>query len=308
MVPVDPMTRVWDPGRPVDPRGTLAVHRRGAGDPTHRTPPDGAVWRTARTPEGPVTVRLTVRRGDGVVEAQAWGRGAAWVLDAVPAWLGEADLEDGFAPAHPVLRRVRARTRAWRIGRTGLVLEALLPAVLEQKVTGAEARRGWRTLLHRFGTPAPGPAPAGMRVVPTPAEWASLPSWEWHRAGIGPQRARTAARAALVAARLEEVAGMCGEEADRRLRSVPGVGVWTAAEVRQRALGDVDAVSVGDFHLCRQVGWVLAGEERADDARMLELLEPYRGHRYRVCRLVELSGLAPERRGPRLAPRDFRAM
>jgi 3-methyladenine DNA glycosylase/8-oxoguanine DNA glycosylase len=308
MVPVDPIIRAWDPGRPVDPRGTLAVHRRGAADPTHRTTPDGAVWRTARTTDGPATVRLSARRADGVVEAQAWGPGAAWVLDAVPAWLGDADDGDGFDPGHPVLRRVRTRTRAWRIGRTGLVMEALVPAVLEQKVTGAEARRGWRTLLARFGTPAPGPAPAGMRVVPTPTEWAAVPSWEWHRAGVGPQRARTAVRAALVAARLEEVAGMPVEEADRRLRSVPGVGAWTAAEVRQRALGDVDAVSVGDFHLCRQVGWVLAGEERADDARMLELLEPYRGQRYRVCRLVELSGLAPERRGPRLAPRDFRAI
>lgn len=304
---MDPIIRVWDPGRPVDPRGTLAVHRRGAADPTHRTTPDGAVWRTARTPDGPATVRLSARRADGVVEGQAWGRGAAWVLDALPAWLGDAD-DDGFDPGHPVLRRVRARTRAWRIGRTGLVMEALVPAVLEQKVTGAEARRGWRTLLVRFGTPAPGPAPAGMRVVPTPAEWAAVPSWEWHRAGVGPQRARTAVRSALVAARLEEVAEMPVEEADRRLRSVPGVGAWTAAEVRQRALGDVDAVSVGDFHLCRQVGWVLAGEERADDARMLELLDPYRGQRYRVCRLVELSGLAPERRGPRLAPRDFRAI
>lgn len=308
MVPVDPTIRRWAPGRPLDVRGTLAVHRRGAGDPAHRVTPDGSVWRTARTPDGPATVRISLRRPEAVVEAAAWGPGAGWALEAVPDWLGAGDDADGFDPVHPVLREVHRRLPGLRIGRSGLVMEALVPAVLEQKVTGMEARRGWRTLLLRHGEPAPGPAPAGMRVVPAPEQWAGLPSWEWHRAGVGPQRSQTLVRAARVAGRLEQAVSMAGDDAERRLRSVVGVGRWTAAEVRQRALGDPDAVSVGDFHLSRRVGWVLAGEERADDERMLDLLEPYRGQRYRVCRLVELSGLAPQRKGPRFAPRDYRAM
>lgn len=305
--------REWSPGWSPDVHGTLAVHRRGAADPTYRRTPDGAVWRTARTPEGPGTLRIGVRRPDRAVEAVAWGPGAGWLADALPEWLGAADDPSGFDPDHPALR---AAWRRWgagrlgrtRLGRTRLVMEALVPAVLEQKVTGLESRRSWRALVARHGEPAPGPAPEGLRVVPEPSAWAALPAWEWHRAGVGPQRARTVARAAVVAARLEEAAVLPAAEADARLRAVPGVGVWTAAEVRQRAMGDPDAVSVGDYHLPRWVGWVLAGEERADDDRMLELLEPWRGHRYRVCRLVELSGRAPPRRGPRLAPRDYRAL
>lgn len=282
--------RWWRPGRPVDLAATLAPLRWGAGDPTFRVTPDGAVWRTARTPAGPGTLRLLASRRAGAIDAVAWGRGAGWLLDAVPSLLGDDDDPAGFVPEHPLLRATARRFPGWRLPRTGLVFEALVPAVLEQKVTGAEARRSWRELLSRFGEPAPGPAPRGMFVVPPPEAWALVPSWEWHRAGVDGCRSRTVVRAARVAARLEETAGMAGEEADRRLRTLPGVGVWTAAEVRQRAHGDPDAVSVGDYHLPRLVGCALAGEP-VDDAGMLALLAPYAGHRYRAVRLVELSGV-----------------
>jgi 3-methyladenine DNA glycosylase/8-oxoguanine DNA glycosylase len=300
--------RVWRPGRPVDVNGTLGVHCRGRGDPVHRITADGAVWRTCRIGDSPTTVRVISRAACGEIAATAWGAGAPAVLDALPDWLGADDDLAGFSPAHPLLARAARRHRGLLVGRTGLVMEALVPAVLEQKVTGMEAWRGWRTLLLRFGDPAPGPAPDGMRVVPTPQRWASLPSWEWHRAGVGPNRSRTVVRAARLATRLEEVTAVSADEAERRLRTVPGVGAWTAAEVRQRALGDPDAVSVGDFHLPRLVAYSLAGEERADDDRMLELLEPYAGHRYRACLLLARAGVMPPRRAPRLPVRDFRRM
>jgi len=199
-----------------------------------------------------------------------------------------------------------ARHRGARVGRSGRVLEALIPAILEQKVVGAEARRAWHYLLRRFGQPAPGPAPAGMRVFPDARTWAQIPSWDWHRAGVEPGQAATIAGAARVAARLEEILTMPAGDADRRLRSLPGVGPWTSAEVRQRACGDADAVSVGDYHLPGVVGWALAGRI-VDDDGMLQLLAPYAGHRYRATRLVELSGAHPPRRGPRLALREYRA-
>ena len=300
--------RVWRPGRPVDVAGTLGVHWRGHRDPAHQITPDGAVWRTCRTADGPATVRVTVRPADGEVTATAWGPGAPNTLDALPQWLGADDDPAGFRPAHPLLARAARRHAGLLLSRTGLVMEALVPAVLEQKVTGREAWRGWRALLLRFGDPAPGPAPDGMRVVPTPRRWASLPSWEWHRAGVGPNRSGTVVRAARLATRLEDVKDLPGGEAERRLRTLPGIGAWTAAEVRQRALGDPDAVSVGDFHLPRLVAYNLAGEERADDDRMLELLEPYAGQRYRACLLLARAGVMPPRRAPRLPVRDFRAM
>ena len=305
------LTGRWQAPFRVDLARTVGVHRRGTGDPAFRVEPSGAVWRTSRTPHGPATLRITADRatgpGDGTtVLAWAWGPGATWVLGALPALLGADDDRTGFQPAHPLLAEMDRRYAHLRIGRSGRVFEALVPAVLEQKVVGAEARRAWRTLMLRYGEPPPGPAPPGMRVFPPARTWARIPSWAWHRAGVEGVRARTVIGAAHVAERLEEIVGMTAAEADLRLRSLPGIGPWTSAETRQRACGDSDAVSVGDVHLPGAVGWALAGR-KTDDAGMLELLAPYAGHRHRAARLVVLSGRRPPRRGPRMAPRDYRA-
>jgi 3-methyladenine DNA glycosylase/8-oxoguanine DNA glycosylase len=312
--PAEGLARRWLAPFPLNVLSTLGVHRRGRGDPAFRVDDAGAIWRTSLTPSGPGTLRLTARpagtgqtAGSPDVLASAWGPGAGWLLEELPAMLGALDRPQDFAPAHPLLRELAARHSGWRIGRSGRVLEALVPAVLEQKVVGVEARRAWRLLLTRFGEPAPGPGPAGLRVFPSPEVWATLPSWEWHRAGVEAVRARTIAAAAAVAGRLEEITAMPAGQADARLRSLPGIGPWTSAETRQRACGDADAVSVGDYHLPSLVGWALAGRI-TDDPGMLELLAPYPGHRYRVTRLIEMSGLAPPRRGPRLAARDYRAL
>jgi len=319
-----PLTRDWRPPFPVDVRTILAVHRRGPRDPSFRIDSTGAIWRTSLAPAGPGTVRVVSRRiaaaaadapgGPGraadqpatLITATAWGPGASWLLEMLPALLGAQDEPETFAPVHPLLREVARRHRGLRVGRSGRVLEALVPAVLEQKVVGLEAHRAWRTLLLRFGAAAPGPAPAGMRVFPAPATWAAIPSWEWHAAGVEAVRARTIAGAARVPGRLEEILAMEPASADRRLRALPGIGPWTSAEVRQRACGDADAVTVGDYHLPGAVGWALAGHV-VDDAGMLRLLAPYAGHRHRAARLVELSGIRPPRRGPRMALRDYRA-
>jgi 3-methyladenine DNA glycosylase/8-oxoguanine DNA glycosylase len=294
----------------VDVRLTLSVHRRGAHDPTLRIEPSGEIWRTCLSPAGPATLRLSACRDGPVpspgtrIRALAWGPGADWLVSAVPDLLGILDNPEDFRPVQPTLSELARRLAGLRIGRTSRVLEALIPAVLEQKVVGREARRAWRRLVTWYGSPAPGPAPAGMGVMPSPEAWLAIPFSDWHRAGVEPVRARTIAAAVRRAGRLETVAGLPGAEADRMLRSLPGVGPWTAAEVRQRACGDADAVSVGDYHIPTLVGWALAGAP-ADDGRMLELLAPYAGHRYRVTRLLELGGQAPPRRGPRLSARDY---
>jgi 3-methyladenine DNA glycosylase/8-oxoguanine DNA glycosylase len=295
--------REWRAPFPLDLRLTLSPHYRGPGDPAYRIDEAGTVWRTSLTPDGPGTIRIVP--GAGPVTAQAWGPGADWLLDGLPALLGAGDDPSGFDPAaHPVLRDAARRHPGFRIGRTGRLLEALVPAILEQKVVTLEAHRAWRTLLAQYGTPPPGPAPRGMRVFPPPSTWRSIPTWDWHKAGVEGVRAQTIIRACTVASSLERLLDSGG--ASRKLRTIPGIGVWTAAETLQRAAGDPDAVSVGDYHIPRTVGWALAGRDRTDDAQMLELLRPYQGHRYRVTRLIELSGLHPPRRGPRMSVRDYR--
>ncbi len=295
--------RRWRPDFPLDLARTLLPLRRGPADPSYRTTGDGAVWRASRTPAGPGTLRMAARAGE--VEARAWGPGAQWLLDQLPALCGAADDPSGLVLPPGPLRDAQRRNADVQLGRTGLVLESLVPAILEQKVTSDEAYRSWRTLLRDFGTPAPGPA-EGMRVAPSAREWALLPSWEWHRAGVDPKRAATVVRAARLAPRLEEASAFAHAEAFTRLTAVPGIGIWTAAETLQRSNGDPDAVSVGDYHLPNLVGWALAGRPRSDDAQMLALLAPYTGHRYRVCRLIALTGAHAPRYGPRLAPNDHR--
>jgi hypothetical protein len=303
------LRREWRAPFGLDVRLTLSVHRHGGRDPAYRADAAGAVWRTCLTPDGPGTLRVSAGRPSAegtLVTGQAWGPGAAWLLDTLPAQLGAHDDLSGFTVRHPVVGELALRYQGLRVGRTSRFFEALVPAVLEQKVVGKEAHRAWRFLLFKHGEPAPGPAPDGMRVLPSPSTWARIPSWDWHRAGVEGVRARTIITAAGVAARLEQASELDPAEADRRLRSLPGIGGWTSAEIRQRAAGDADAVSVGDYHLPGAVGWTLAGRI-TDDAGMLELLAPYAGHRYRVARLIELGGSLPPRRGPRMPVRDYRS-
>lgn len=294
------LERTWLPAWPCPVGQILGAARRGAGDPTYVVE-GGSHWRGIRTPDGPVRLQVTPRPGLGEVHARATGPGAAWALDSLPALLGALDDPSGFEPRHPVLVEAHRRHAHWRIGRSGLVWEALLPTVLEQKVTGQEAFAGFRRLVRGHGEPAPGDGPL-LYLQPEPAAVAAIPSWTWLDLHVDPARSRTIVTAAARAASLERIVGESGESADRMLRSLPGVGVWTSAEVRVRALGDADAVSFGDYHVAKDVGWALTGQP-ADDAGLAVLLEAWRPHRYRVQALVALAGLGRPRRGPRMAPR-----
>jgi 3-methyladenine DNA glycosylase/8-oxoguanine DNA glycosylase len=237
------------------------------------------------------------------VEAKAWGPGAAWVLEGVPDLLGAGDDPSPLVPRPEHARLVSAwRARpGYRIPRTRAVFEALVPAALEQRVTSQEARRAWRSLVVKYGEPAPGPRAetTGLFVPPDPAIWRQIPSWVWLKAGVDEARRRVVIAAAGVAGRLEETVGLPHEETARRLRTLPGVGIWTAAEVRQRAHGDPDAFSWGDFHVARNVSWALTGKVM-DDAGCAEVIECYRGQRYRVQRLLELDAAQRPRRAPRM--------
>jgi 3-methyladenine DNA glycosylase/8-oxoguanine DNA glycosylase len=281
----------------------LSTLRHGGGDPTFLRGRGGSVVRGLRTPEGLATLELQTRPADAEVVARAWGPGADWALDGIPDLLGERDDASGFVAHHDLVAQAARRFTGWRVPRSRLVVESLAPVVIEQKVTGKEAFAGFRQLVRRFGEPAPGPyASVGLLVQPSPAAWAAIPSWQFLKASVDPGRSRTLVGAVRVAGRLEQTVDMAPTAARARMQALPGIGGWTSAEVAQRALGDADAVSFGDYHVAKDVGWALTGSE-VDDDGLAELLEPYRPHRYRVQRLVELGRLHRPRRGPRMAPR-----
>lgn len=284
----------------------LGPMRRGRADPAFRADADGWLWRTALTPAGPVTQALRSRRC--TVLSRCWGPGTSWQQEHLPELLGARDVLppeldariDEAVPRRPGSPPPSRSLRGWRTPRAGNVWDNALAAVIEQRVTGKEAKTTWWRLLGDYGTPAPGPAPQGLITPPSPQTVRLIPSWWWRRQGVDRKRADTIMRLSRLPHVLDRLPNMEPEEARRIFTAVPGVADWTYAEVAQRALGDSDAVSVGDYHLAGQVVYAFTGAWNGTDEQMLELLAPFAGHRYRVVRAVGAAGTAKPRRGPRM--------
>jgi 3-methyladenine DNA glycosylase/8-oxoguanine DNA glycosylase len=293
--------RAISPRFPIDLAATLFPLRRGIGDPTTRIEGDEAV-RAILTPEGAATLRLSARAGR--IAAESWGPGAAWALETAPGLVGAEDDDSGFDPRHDAIAEIWHRHHGVRISRSRDVMPALVGAILEQKVTGAEARAIWRRMVRAIGEPAPGPV-AGLLLPPDPGDVAVLPYFAFHPLGLERRRADVIRAACARRGWFEACRDLPLDEAKARLEAIPGIGPWTVAEVARTSLGDPDALSVGDYHLPHLVSWTLAGEPRGNDERMLELLEPYRGQRGRVQRLLESGAAGPPRRGPRMPVRSI---
>ena len=309
----------WTPRGPLHLGQTLRVLGRGAEDPTCRILGEDCVWITTRWNRLPVSARFTRPAGatgtnplDRDVLVEAWGPGGEGWLSTAPRWVGHEDSwEDfdssaAFSELPHTLVRARHEHPGLRLPATGNLLERAVVAILEQRVTAVEAVRAYRALLRWNAESAPGPAPHGMRVPPTPEQWRRTPSWQWHRAGVDPARSATVMRTMHRAAALERLA-LDPDPARVRtaLQSIQGIGPWTAAEITECTHGDPDGVSVHDYHLADYVCWFFDHAPGSDE-RMLELLEPWRGHRQRVVRLIKASGHRKPSFGPRLSPQDHR--
>ncbi len=286
--------------RPLSIRRTLGGLRHGRLDPCISLDRE-VFWRATRTPAGPATMALRVNGNQLAVSA--WGDGHTWAIDHALELVGEHQLDAEFSTDHPVVAELHRTITGLRVPRSNNVFEAMLPSILEQRVTGLEAKTAYRGIVRWLGEPAPrvdgGPT---LLLPPVAEQLAETPAWALHRFGVEAKRATAIRNAARVAKRLEEALQLNMADAHARLRAVHGVGIWTAAEVAYVALGDADAVSVGDFHLSNWVSWVLAKQARGDDANMLRLLEPFSGQRGRVTKLIEQSGIFPPKFGPRYKP------
>jgi len=296
------LSRTFRSIAPIDLARTVGFLGIGHSDPSIVTRP-GEAWIATRTPDGPAT--LHVSHGDEL-RAEAWGPGAGWALEHAPGTVGALDDPTGFEPQHPAVRDLARRLRGIRVTCSERVVETLMRVVIAQKVTGKEAKRSYAAMTRALGEPAPGPEP--LLLPPDPARIATLGYPSFHPWGIERNRAEVLIRSAGRAKRLEEAAAMSPDDARARLTAIPGVGAWTAAKVALAALGDADAVPVGDYHLPNTVTWALAGEPRGDDERMLDLLDEFRPHRGRVVRLLQAAGLTAPKYGPRNEIRSIRGI
>lgn len=285
---------------PIDLARTVRFLGVGPSDPSIVTRP-GEAWIATRTPDGPATLRVT--HGDEF-SAEAWGPGAGWALEHAPGTIGALDDLAGFEPQHPVVRDLARRLRGIRVTRSERVVEMLMRVVIAQKVTGKEAKRSYAAMVRSLEEGAPGPE--ALLLPPDPARVAALGYPAFHPWGIERNRAEILIRLTARAKRMEEASTMSPDDARARITAIPGVGPWTAAKVALAALGDADAVPIGDYHLPNTVAWALAGEPRGDDDRMLDLLEKYRPHRGRVIRLLQAAGIKAPKYGPRTEIRSIR--
>lgn len=264
---------------------------RGTKDPLMVGPTES--WWCTRTPQGPGTLRLD-RIAPDQIHAAAWGPGQGWMLDQASRLLG---LDDELTGLDPIWAR-RWRTSGMFLGRTDRPWDAVIAGILGQKVQATKARQSRRAIAQRFGTIAPGPRPG--RILPAPDIIAELGYADFHPCGVERKRADIIIAVARAFLRFEEFHDLDARSLSHRLQQIHGIGPWTTALVAASSFGDPDAVPVGDFHLPNTVAWALAGEPRADDRRMLQLLEPFRGNRWRIIRLIKRSGSAPKY-GPRLS-------
>lgn len=316
-------------GPPIDLGATLGWYRIGAGDPTTwmtvvgRGPrSSGRFVRASITPDGPGTIELAwgsaladaTADGSDLPESSGWsdvdgvpglrsrafGPGARWICGRAAAMAGAHDRPDRSLETAPdVAIADAARThRALRFGASGDLYHELLPNIIGQRITVGEAYAQWRDLCRALGERAPGPFEA-LLLPPAARTLSRQPSWSFHRLGIERKRAEPLIELAKHPLKLWEWARLPPPEAAAMLGRLRGIGPWTIGSVLGPALGDPDALAVGDYHLKNIVGWALAGEARATDARMLELLEPYRGQRGRVARILKMNGNGAPKFGPK---------
>jgi 3-methyladenine DNA glycosylase/8-oxoguanine DNA glycosylase len=278
-----------------------ALDLRSTLRPLHGWFADDGWWLTARTPEGPGTLRI--RRTRDYLIGESWGDGGGWLLASAGAIGGLNDDPTRFSTDHPLVADLHHRHLGMRFGSTGLVFDALVAAIVGQKVTGSEAMSAMRGLRRVYGDPAPGPRP-GLSLPPDPERLAAAPYWALHELHLEKRRADVLRRVSRDFVSIEATAGQSPAIAAPILERHIGVGPWTVAKTLMVSHGDPDQVEVGDFHVKHIVVSHMTGRPRGSDEEMLELLEPFRPQRGRVIRLLHTLGHEPKF-GPRMAPRDI---
>lgn len=255
---------------------STTLQRFGPRDPTSRRG-RGAFVRAFWTASGPCTLAL---RQDGTdIEAEMVGPGAAEVREWLPRMFEFAPQELPLPCPHPGLKQLSRRLAGLKVGRVPWVFDVAQAFVLQQRVAFVDAAASHRWLVMRYGQDAPGPL--SLKLPLRPEQWLKVGLNRIQEAEVDPKRAQTLLRIAAL-----------GLETDAaRLGATRGVGPWTFQSVLGYGLGNPDAVPIGDLHLPRIVALFFA-EQPGGDERLLELLEPYRGVRFRVINWIMCAGSA----------------
>lgn len=280
-------------------RHTVGMLRNGRHDPTTKIDPD-SLWRATLTPHGAGTICITAW-SSSTPQITHFGPGGQWLADRALDHLGYSDTPPILVPAHSAVTRAQRRFGSLALPRTHSPYHELLPAILGQRVTAIEAFSQWRQLCVQYGSRAPGPRD-DLYVPPDPEVLSRQPYFVLHKFGIEKRRADALTRTAAFASRLIRDIDLSHTAPDiytHELTRLPGIGVWTAATAGGVAFGDADALLVGDYHVKNTVAFALTGKSRGTDEEMVSLMEPYRGHRARVVRWLELDGWIAPKFGPR---------
>ncbi|MFK7916552.1 MAG: DNA-3-methyladenine glycosylase [Ilumatobacter sp.] len=295
----------------IDLKNTLQMIGIYGADPTFRKG-SGHFAKAILTPDGPATMRLTWSNARSV-EAEAWGTGAEWLLELAPRWVGLADDVSGFDPS--INRRVDdlwRRHPGQRLASTGVIWQELALVLLGQRVTTEEAAKSWNRMCRTWGEPAPGPCE--LQLPPEPSVIAGLTYVDLHRINVERRRADAILLAARRAGRLEEAASMSIDDAVQRLSALPGLGIWTATATTLASHGHPDTVLMRDYGMPTLVNYAFTGDakhldpDRGGDDVMCAHLEPWRGHRQRIIRLLHAAGISAPRRGARQRNPDIRRL
>ncbi len=219
----------------------------------------------------PQRCRVLLCAGDGLLPA------LPVLLPLVRAWL-DLDADPGAIDA--VLAPHFVGGAGLRVPGTLDGFELAVRAVLGQQVTVAAARTLAQRLVAQFGEPVSTPWPQLDRLFPSAARLAGVPPDALGALGIVRQRqgAIVALAQALDQGHLRLDASADVPATLAALRTLPGIGEWTAQYIAMRALRWPDALPAADVALHTALGLRHAAQPSRATLAAAECWRPWRSY------------------------------
>lgn len=172
------------------------------------------------------------------------------------------------------------RRRPWlRVMRRPEPFEALAWAICEQLIEYQRAAAIERRMVRALGRRWVGGDGGALRDIPTASTIAGTAPALLESFDLAGSRALSLVRAAReVALGRVDLHSADHEHGWRRLRAIPGIGLWTVEMLALQGQGRHDQLPAGDLGLLKLVGRALSGGDpraRADESSVREFFAPY---------------------------------